>query len=58
VRVARKLDNRRAEHAAILQACIDHDADRAARSLHNHLTTTANVVSQAMGGEAVFEPMS
>src|SRR5450755_2077750 len=57
VRVARKLDTRRAEHATILRACIDHDADRAARSLHNHLTTTANVVSQAMGGEAVFEPL-
>jgi DNA-binding GntR family transcriptional regulator len=41
----------------ILRACIDHDADRAARSLHNHLTTTANVVSQAMGGEVLFEPL-
>lgn len=58
VRVARKLDTRRAEHEMILQACIDHDADRAARSLHNHLTTTANVVSQAMGGEVLFEPLS
>jgi DNA-binding GntR family transcriptional regulator len=57
VRVARKLDTRRAEHEMILQACIDHDADRAARSLHNHLTTTANVVSQAMGGEVLFEPL-
>jgi DNA-binding GntR family transcriptional regulator len=57
VRVARKLDTRRAEHEMILQACIDHDADLAARSLHNHLTTTANVVSQAMGGEVLFEPL-
>ena len=57
VRVARKLDTRRAEHEMILQACIDHDADLAARSLHTHLTTTANVVSQAMGGEVLFEPL-
>ena len=47
---------RRAEHATILQACVDHDAELAAVSLHNHLTTTANVVARAMGGEPLFEP--
>ena len=39
----------------ILQACIDHDAERAARSLHEHLTTTANVVARAMGGSDLFD---
>jgi DNA-binding GntR family transcriptional regulator len=53
---ARELANRRGEHATILQACVDHDAELAAVSLHNHLTTTANVVARAMGGEPLFEP--
>jgi len=52
--VAPKLVTRRAEHAVILRACIDHDADLAALSLYNHLTTTANVISQAMGGTALL----
>jgi DNA-binding GntR family transcriptional regulator len=54
VRVAGKLDARRVEHETILRACIDHDADRAALSLHNHLITTANVVAEAMGAERIF----
>jgi DNA-binding GntR family transcriptional regulator len=53
--VKRKLATRRGEHEAILQACIDHDGDRAALALHDHLAMTANVVSKAMGGEALFE---
>src|SRR5262249_40058725 len=57
VRVARKLDTRRSEHDAILQACIDHDPAAAAISLHNHLITTANVVAVAMGGDALFAPL-
>ena len=56
VRVARKLDTRRAEHHLMLRACVDHDAELAARSLHDHLTTTANVVAEAMGGTRLFEP--
>jgi len=57
VRVARKLDTRRAEHDTILQACIDHDPALAALSLHNHLITTANVVAVAMGGKPLFAPL-
>ena len=55
--VAPKLRARSVEHEVILQACIQHDAELAARSLHNHLTRTANVVSQAMGGTTLFEPL-
>jgi len=54
LRIERKLDTRRDEHDAILQACIDHDADGAAASLHTHLITTANVVAEAMGGGPLF----
>jgi DNA-binding GntR family transcriptional regulator len=54
--VAPKLDTRRAEHALILAACIDHDSERAALLLYDHLATTANDVSLAMGGRALFEP--
>jgi DNA-binding GntR family transcriptional regulator len=53
--VKRKLATRRGEHEAILQACIDHDGDRAALALHDHLAMTANVVSNAMGGKELFE---
>ena len=55
--VAPKLRTRSVEHEVILQACIEHDAELAARSLYNHLTRTANVVSQAMGGTTLFEPL-
>jgi DNA-binding GntR family transcriptional regulator len=51
----RKLAMRKGEHEAILQACIEHDGDRAALALHDHLAMTANVVSKAMGGEELFE---
>lgn len=57
VRVARKLEGRRVEHDAILRACVEHDAERAATLLRNHLVTTANVVAQAMAGERLFEPL-
>jgi DNA-binding GntR family transcriptional regulator len=52
--VSPRLRARSDEHEVILRACIDHDADLAARSLYNHLARTANVVSQAMGGTTVF----
>jgi DNA-binding GntR family transcriptional regulator len=48
------LDQRRLEHERILQACIAHDGDRAARELHNHLARTANLVAAQMGGEDLF----
>ena len=38
----------------IVRACIDQDADLAARLLHNHLMRTANVVSQAIGATTLF----
>lgn len=54
--VAPKLRTRRAEHALILRACADHDSERAALMLYDHLATTANDVSLAMGGARLFEP--
>jgi len=51
------LDKRRLEHERILQACIDHDPDRASIELHNHLARTANTIAGQMGGssEGLFE---
>jgi DNA-binding GntR family transcriptional regulator len=46
----RQLVGRRHEHEAILGACVAHDPDRAAASLHDHLATTANSISREMGG--------
>ncbi len=50
----RQLVGRRHEHEAILGACVAHDPDRAAVTLHDHLATTANSISVAMGGEPLF----
>jgi DNA-binding GntR family transcriptional regulator len=50
----RQLAARRHEHQAILDACVAHDPDRAALALHDHLATTANNISVAMGGERLF----
>jgi DNA-binding GntR family transcriptional regulator len=50
----RQLAARRHEHQAILDACVAHDPDRAALALHDHLATTANNISVAMGGELLF----
>lgn len=50
----RTLEERRAEHERILQACVDGDPDRAARELYAHLTLTANRVSERMGGGTLF----
>lgn len=52
------LDKRRLEHERILQACIDHDADSAARELYNHLAQTANLIAAQMGGQELFELVS
>jgi DNA-binding GntR family transcriptional regulator len=51
----RQLQSRRWEHRAILESCVSHDADGAAGALHDHLATTANHISKAMGGAPLFE---
>jgi len=51
----RQLKKRRWEHRVILESCVTHDSDTAAIALHDHLATTANNISLAMGGEALFE---
>jgi DNA-binding GntR family transcriptional regulator len=51
----RQLAARAPEHREILDACVAHDPDRAALALHDHLATTANNISVAMGGEPPFE---
>lgn len=50
-RYRRALEERRAEHERILQACVEHDPERAARELHDHLALTANRVGARMGAE-------
>lgn len=50
----RQLVGRQHEHEAILGACVAHDVDRAALTLHDHLATTANSIAVAMGGERLF----
>ncbi|HEY8703725.1 MAG TPA: GntR family transcriptional regulator [Gaiellaceae bacterium] len=42
------------EHEEMLAACEAHDGARAAIILHNHLVRTANLITDQMGGEAVF----
>ena len=51
----RQLTARGYEHRVILESCVAHDSDSAALALHDHLATTANNISLAMGGEALFE---
>jgi DNA-binding GntR family transcriptional regulator len=53
----RQLRERQHEHEAILRACEDHDGDRAAQALHDHLATTANSIAEAMGGDLLYEPV-
>jgi DNA-binding GntR family transcriptional regulator len=53
----RKLTMRREEHERMLQACIDHRPGAARAELHNHLVRTANLVSEAMGGDDLFKPV-
>jgi DNA-binding GntR family transcriptional regulator len=54
----RKLTMRREEHERMLEACIAHRATAARAELHNHLVRTANLVSQAMGGDDLFKPVA
>jgi DNA-binding GntR family transcriptional regulator len=49
------LDQRRLEHERILDACIAHEPDVAARELHNHLARTANLIANQMGGSDLFD---
>lgn len=42
------------EHEEMLAACEGHDPARAATVLHNHLVGTANLITDQMGGDAVF----
>jgi DNA-binding GntR family transcriptional regulator len=51
----RQLTARGNEHRGILDACAAQDPDRAALALHNHLARTANNISEAMGGQPLFE---
>jgi DNA-binding GntR family transcriptional regulator len=52
---SRQLAARRGEHEAILEACVEHDCDGAALALRDHLATTANSISVAMGSAPLFE---
>lgn len=46
--------HRRGEHAELVAACADHDADRAEALLRDHLTETANFIAALMGGPVLF----
>lgn len=48
------LDRRREEHERILAACEAHRPAVAARELHNHLSTTANLIAGEMGAGELF----
>lgn len=52
--VRRSLGRRKTEHERILEACIRHAPDEAARELHNHLARTANAIAHSMGGGDLF----
>lgn len=45
---------RRDEHEKVLEACVDHAGGLAAGMLYNHLASTANSTSKAMGGGDLF----
>jgi DNA-binding GntR family transcriptional regulator len=49
------LDQRRLEHERILDACVGHEPDTAARELYNHLARTANLIAVQMGAGEPFE---
>jgi DNA-binding GntR family transcriptional regulator len=53
--VRQNLDKRRLEHERILQACIEHEPETAARELRNHLARTANLIANQMDGSDLFE---
>lgn len=43
------------EHERILAACVDHEPDRAAAELAQHLAATANLVARQMGSDDLFD---
>jgi DNA-binding GntR family transcriptional regulator len=51
----RRLQDRADEHREILAACEAHDPDRASTALREHLVTTANSLSDAMGGTPLYQ---
>jgi DNA-binding GntR family transcriptional regulator len=38
----------------LLDACIAHDAERAARALHDHLETAADIYAVELKGRSIF----
>jgi len=46
---------RRKEHAAILQACVRHESDRAAELIYYHIAAWANLVAKSMYGARLFD---
>jgi DNA-binding GntR family transcriptional regulator len=50
----REFGDRHREHMAILDACIQRDAGLAARRLCEHLSRSANLLAQALGGGPLF----
>jgi len=42
------------EHLRILDACIEHDPERAAAELTRHLSATANLAARQLGAEELF----
>jgi DNA-binding GntR family transcriptional regulator len=42
------------EHLRILEACVEHEPDRAAAELTRHLAATANLAAQQLGADALF----
>ena len=50
----RRLQERASEHRELLGACEAHNPDRAAQVLHDHLSTTANSLAEAMGGGPLY----
>ncbi len=53
--IERSLEERRAEHERILNACIEQASDLVAHELHDHLARTANLIARQMGEEPLFE---
>jgi DNA-binding GntR family transcriptional regulator len=50
----RDFTERHREHRAILDACVAHDAELAARRLGEHLARSANRIATALGGDELF----
>jgi DNA-binding GntR family transcriptional regulator len=38
----------------LLDACIEHDADRAARVLHDHLESATEIYAVELAGRSIF----